>query len=117
MTQINAFLREQTAPNNQPITGERIRVAVPAGQTSQWFVINASGKVAVSPGASGTMNVQLTSSPPSIVQSDNEKGTSLAIAEAWTAGASATQASNTFQYATAIRFIAATTAGLGEIAT
>lgn len=95
----------------------RIKAAVPAGETSPWILVKAEGMVRVKPGGGGTMSVEITSSMPSVVIADNANSTSNSVSETWPSGTVSVVTSLSYKYATAIRFTATTSAGVGEIAT
>ncbi|OQB10819.1 MAG: hypothetical protein BWY21_00126 [Parcubacteria group bacterium ADurb.Bin216] len=96
----------------------RIKASVPSGETSPWILVRSEGMVRVKPGGGGgTMSVELTSSLPSVVLADNANSTSNSVAEVWPSGTVSTVTSLSYKYATAIRFTATTSAGVGEIAT
>jgi hypothetical protein len=102
---------------HEEVNRRRINVSVPAGETSPWILVASEGMVRVKPGSGGSMKVQITSSPPSIVLSDNINGTNVSIAEDWPVGTVTTVVSQSYKFATAIRFIATTQTGTGDIAT
>lgn len=95
----------------------RIKASVPSGETSPWILVRSEGMVRVKPGGGGTMSVELTSSLPSVVLADNANSTSNSVAEVWPSGTVSAVTSLSYKYATAIRFTATTSAGVGEIAT
>lgn len=88
----------------------RMSVAVAAGETTPWYIVAHSASVVVSPGAGGSMRVERTQSPPSYVLA----GTAVAVAWPYGDVTSATDAD--VQFTTAVRFVATTAAGIGEIA-
>ena len=96
-----------------------IRVSVAAGTTSPWILIPDREPVVVvcAPGSGGTMKAQASWSPVSVIQADNQNGTSNAVAIDWPFGTvSAATVSDITLRAKAIRFVATTAAGIGEIA-
>lgn len=102
-----------TIINNE---ANRIRISVNAGETSQWFMVGGSAAIIVKPGAGGTMTVEQTLSPPTIVRGDNNNGTSNAIALEWDDGAVSAVAGAEVGFATAIRVKAFTAAGVADLA-
>ena len=102
--------REDYGTNNR-----RERHSVLVG-VSQWILINpAQSGIAVRPGAGGSMTVETTQSPPSIVLADNAIGTSNAIAVAWPNGSVTAAADALVRLATAVRFTATSQPGVAEI--
>ena len=96
-----------------------VRTTVVAGATTPWFLIPDREPVVVvcAPGSGGTMKAQASWSPVSVIQADNQNGTSNAVAIDWPFGTvSAATVSDITLRAKAIRFIATTATGIGEIA-
>jgi hypothetical protein len=99
-----------------PYPHEHVRCAVPAGETSPWQYTSFDAIVVCSPGAGGTMKAQATWSLPSVVAADNLNGSSNAVAFDWDSGTVSAKAVETLRRATAVRFVATTQAGVGEVA-
>lgn len=99
-------------PSNAP---RRVRVAVPATETSPWQLVNKEATVVAIPGTS--MKVQATCSFPDVILSDNAYATSNAAAFDWDAGTVTAITSQQVRNVTAVRFVAVAGAGVGEIAT
>ncbi len=92
------------------------RVTVGAGDTTQWFVVGGECVVSCVPGGGGSMSAQCTFSPLSMVLADNSNNTSLVAAHTWTPGTVTANANQWLPKATAVRFVATTQPGVGEIA-
>ena len=90
--------------------GMRTTVSVSAGETSPPVGVCGDAIVTVSPGSGGTMLAQATWSTPS----DVNAGT--AVWFDWDAGTVSAKAIQTLSKATAVRFVAATATGTGEVA-
>lgn len=86
----------------------RIRVSLAAGETSDWFFYHAAAATA-KPGAGGTMRAEVTMSPPSVIDAGN------AVIVPWDAGDTSTVNTQQFDAATAVRFVCAGAAGVGEV--
>lgn len=100
------------------IIGTNVVVSVGAGETSPWIPVSPSTMVTCKPGAGGTMKAQATWSPLSVALADNLNATSNANAYDWKPGtvSEATVSDTPLINANAVRFIATTQPGVGEIA-
>lgn len=87
----------------------RMSVAVAAGETTPWYLVEHTASVVVSPGAGGSMRVERTQSPPSYVLA----GTAIAVA--WPVGDVTVITDGDLYFTTAVRFVATLAAGVGEI--
>lgn len=98
-------------------TGPRrsVRVVTPSTETSPWVVVNATATVVAKPSTS--MKVQGTCSPLDVVLADNANSTSNAVAFDWTSGTVAVVTAEQVSNVTAVRFVAVSGAGVGEIST
>ena len=93
-----------------PLDPDRIRVTVAIGETTEPVFVSRETVVTVIPGSGGTMNAQATWSQAAIVRAGAANWFD------WDAGAVSTRANQLLLNATAVRFIAATAAGVGEVA-
>lgn len=93
----------------------RVSVATPSTETSPWVMVNTTATVVVKP--TTTMKVQATCSLPSVVAADNANGTSNAAAFDWVAGVVSIITAEQVSNVTAVRFVAVSGAGVGEIGT
>lgn len=104
-------------PDLAPWATRRQRYTIDAGSTSPWYFLTGNeSTIVVKPGAGGTMRVEASFSPTSVLKSDNLNGTSNASSVPWSSGAVSTTTAETVRRATAVRFITASQAGIGEIA-
>lgn len=95
-------------------SNSRSRITIGANETTMWFPVSSSGgNVAVRPTA-GTIRVELTGSPLSIVLDDNANGTSGAIAAPWVHGNVLTEMNLDYTHTTAIRFVSIGAGGGGD---
>lgn len=91
--------------------GKRHKVALAAGETSDPIPCSAETVIVARPAGGGTINVEATWSQPKEVTA----GTAAWMA--WDQGAVSENTMGTLFKATAVRFVCATAAGAGEVAT
>ena len=101
---------EVPAANNR-----RFNIQVPSTETSPWILVNKTATVVAKPGT--TMKVQATCSLIETVVADNTNGTSNAIAFDWLSGTVSTITAEQVSNVTAVRFVAVSGAGVGEVGT
>lgn len=93
----------------------RVRVATPATETSPWILVNSSATVVAVP--NGSMRVQATCSLLDTVVADNTNGTSNAVSFDWVSGTVSLTTAELVRNVTAVRFLAVTGNGVGEVGT
>jgi hypothetical protein len=100
------------------VLSRRIKFTVGADETTPWIAVSPTGGIVSVKPVSGTMRVELTGSPASVVKLDNETASSNALAFVWGAGVQGNVLVSTqqeFAYTTAMRFISVGAGGTAEI--
>jgi uncharacterized protein YjdB len=105
-------ITSQSMPTSAP---RRVKVSTPSTETSPWIVVNQTATVVAKPSTS--MKVQATCSLLQTVLDDNANATSNAVAFDWTSGTVAVTTAEQVSNVTAVRFVAVSGAGVGEVGT
>jgi len=105
-------ITSQSMPTSPP---RRVRVAVPSTETSPWIIVNETATVVAKP--TTTIKVQATCSLLDTVVADNLNATSNAVPFDWASGTVTVTTAEQVRNVTAVRFVAVSGAGVGEVAT
>jgi hypothetical protein len=103
----------ETVTHSSPVTaapGGVTKIALTAGSTSSPVYTPDSCVISCTPGGGGTMLAEATWSLPAEVEAGTARWFS------WDAGTVSAAANQLLQHATAVRFTATTTDGVGEVA-